>query len=190
VTERPILFSGPMVRAIIEGRKTQTRRLVKQQPVQSKTDPDVFGWWAEDGCMIPTCDADGEEGPICPYGVPGDRLWVRETWKPCFSDGSGTAYRADENQDGPWKPGIHMHRRRCRLVLEVTAVRVERLQEISQQDVFREGLHNAQQKEIERRSGKLLMSHECYRDLWDSLNAKRAPWASNPWVWVIEFKRA
>jgi hypothetical protein len=221
MTERPILFSGPMVRAILEGRKTQTRRVVKPQPPvecgRITVEPfhpvviDRHGDERPGAEIFGAYDDNGEWGAKCPYGAPGDLLWVRETWavdapldqvraeredamrvEPIF--GHGPYYRADgihENTGLTWRPSIHMPRWACRMVLELTAVRVERLQEISQQDVFREGLHNAQQKEIERRVGKLLMSQECYQDLWDSLNAERGfGWAVNPWVWVVEFRRA
>ncbi len=204
--ERPILLSGPMVRASLAGRKSQTRRVVKPQPAShqgsiqwSDHNP---GWWIVQG------DVQNTWSPLrCPYGVPGDRLWVREngwerpertrrmmlegadTWERYYYDADGE----DGAQLKEWgfkrRPSIYMPRWACRLVLEVTAVRVERLQEISQEDVFAEGLHNAQQNEMEKQVGSRLSSQDCYRYLWDSLNAKRATWSSNPWVWVIEFTR-
>ena len=198
--ERPILFSGPMVRAILEGRKTQTRRVVAlpkgAQPCNEDNDFELDGTpeWPHaisrrSGCLAPL---------ECPYGVPGDRLWVRETWRSIALRGRGGdieqfMYRASIPFDvdvWKWKPGIHMPRHACRLVLEMTTVRVERLQEIGQQDVFAEGLHNAQQNEYEKKMGHRLSSQDCYRHLWNSLNAKRGyGWDKNPYVWVIEFKR-
>lgn len=187
MADRPILFSGPMVRAILGGRKTQTRRVVKNQPVQSRTDPAVFGWWAEDGCMIPTFDADGDEGPVCHYGVPGDRLWVRETFNNDWTDhviyraDGGSAVEAGWPREPKWRPSIFMPRAACRLVLEVTAVRVERLQQIREADVHAEGCQLVQ--------GEDARWH--YGSLWNSLNAKRGfGWDTNPWVWVIEFNDA
>ena len=209
MVERPILMSGPMVRAILEGRKTQTRRVIKVQPVQSKTDPAVYGWGGEDGCFYATTDTDDL---VCPYGVPGDRLWVRETTKrePFMPRSMAMcgAYIADGERvldpkgfDFAWWyskpvcPGIHMPRWACRLLLEVTAVRVERLQEISEADAKAEGVDHVRLLV----SGKVEYVAQpvnafdtrplAYRMLWDSLNAKRAPWASNPWVWVVEFRR-
>ena len=193
MVERPILMSGPMVRAILEGRKTQTRRVIKVQPVQSKTDPAVYGWGGEDGCFYATTDTDDL---VCPYGVPGDRLWVRETWTVHFPQyikdaDEPTCYRADysnkelrETLLPSWRPSIHMPRARCRLVLEVTGVRVERLQAISDADALAEGVEHLPQC-----VGPGIDHRTSYVALWDSLNAKRAPWASNPWVWVVEFRR-
>lgn len=197
MTDRPILFSGPMVRAILEGRKTQTRRLTNWERA------------VEERALTVMAErfAAGEANARCPYGVPGDRLWVRETWmtdyesdrllkKPQFVRYRATDDRASTDGMG-WRPSIFMPRWACRLVLEVTAVRVERLQEIGETDAKAEGVEfQDDAKEI----GRGWYSHDrsclfdtaaiAYRDLWDSLNAKRAPWASNPWVWVIEFRRA
>lgn len=192
MTERPILFSGPMVRAILEGRKTQTRRLVKPQP------PDHEKATRHHQRILV---------PRCPYGGAGDRLWVRETFKFCGETIEGRdryRYRADENPatDGfVWKPAIHMPRRACRLVLEVTAVRVERLQDISEADAKAEGLiqhkgdlytwwASGHERLDQYLRNAHLLAVDAYRHLWDYINAKRAPWASNPWVWVVEFKRA
>lgn len=170
--ERPILFSGAMVRAILEGRKTQTRRLVKPQP--PSTARSKKPWCSVEDLL-----------KACPYGVAGDRLWVRETFA---NNGYELFYRADgvalppRMPSGPakWKPSIFMPRAACRLVLEVTAVRVERLQEISGGDAWAEGVSDGPRPSL---------AIACYRRLWDSLNAKRAPWASNPWVWVLTFSR-
>lgn len=202
----PILFSGPMVRAILEGRKTQTRRVCKL-PEGSH---DVCWWNGYDG----TRDHPGYANPgvravvpsglriiSCPYGFVGDRLWVRETWGPC--DG-GIMYRASEPgpakpDDGRWHPSILMPRWASRLTLEIVSVRVERLQAISEEDARAEG--------IECETGLAYLDRVCrngglpssiradpppvsdYRRLWDKIEGKRAPWSSNPWVWRIEFRK-
>lgn len=179
MTERPILFSAPMVRAILAGTKTQTRRVVK---------PD--GKYRLD--LV--CPADG--GPSrCPYGQPGDRLWVREAWRVVWSsDGEPPRsfdasyrfwYEADAPlQDGYGKlrPSIHMPRCASRITLKITGVRVERLQDISIRDCIAEGIHCGGPENpdgIEKRD---------YRDLWASINGPES-WDANPWVWVIEFRR-
>lgn len=156
--ERPILFSGPMVRAIREARKTQTRRVVKE------IDPDEF---------VSSNEADNL-ALCCPYGAVGDRLWVRETWQGNQGD---IRYGADGDSlhgYNGWRPSIFMPRWASRITLEVTGVRVERVQEISEEDAQAEGV-----------------AHRCdYKVVWDAINGKKYPWSSNPWVWVIEFKRA
>jgi hypothetical protein len=177
MNEKPIIFSGPMVRAILDGRKTQTRRIVKPQPRYN-----------EDGLAIHM-----DKGS--PYSV-GDTLWVRETthvvdrWFDGKDDAVIAAYSADSAtvelvDRWPWKrdtlPSIHMPRGFCRLFLRVTALRVERLQEICYADVRAEGILVPGDDGSWSRTG--------FIELWDSLNAKRAPWSSNPWVWVIEFER-
>lgn len=222
--EHPILFSAPMVHAILEGRKTQTRRIVKPQPGQSATKAIcVNGWWMWaperrhfDGRMD-----DLISDKRCPYGEPGDWLWVRE--KHCFLDvmkskvsgmslgpqndnarvpstwcldieySDGTEHSATVEGEQPkqtrqrgecrWRPGIHMPRWASRITLEVTGVRVERLQEISEQDAREEGCQNPPTFQ-----GVLSNGKNWYMRLWDEINGKRTPWASNPWVWVIEFK--
>lgn len=203
MAERPILFSGPMVRAITRevDPKTQTRRVVKPQPPAWARFPQPAG----DGWEWTDRNVDADDlkhwpdyyKPMrCPYGVPGDRLWVRETFARTVgaARGAGEApveyvYRADQVYAAAvegirWKPSIFMPRAACRLVLEVTAVRVERLQEISLRDCMAEGC-----AEDSRALGSANRWRHGYRTLWDSINAKRAPWASNPWVWVVEFQR-
>lgn len=207
--ERPILMSGPMVRACLRevDPKTQTRRLVKPQPI---LESGAWYWRSPlydngGGCdYFHTKSLTGVMeawARACPYGQPGDRLWVRETFR--ATEGAprraGEApteyvYRADQepSTDGfRWKPAIHMPRAACRLVLEIAAVRVERLQDISEADAKAEGCRSADHATgreciLDPAMGSYRLH---YRDLWDSLNAKRAPWSSNPWVWVVEFNR-
>lgn len=198
VSERPILFSAPMVRAILAGEKTQTRRIVKPQPPpgtdQVIADEDPAGLGA-------LCLSDRENGEFpagvnpwrrCPYGATRDRLWVRESFrlradqdhKPPSDDWwkSGAWHDADVPRPeptgcggGPGKlrPAIFMPRWASRITLEVTGVRVERLQAINDHDARAEGLSD----------------RERFEQGWDTINGKRAAWASNPWVWIVEFER-
>lgn len=200
---RPIIFSSESVRAILEGRKTQTRRVVKYPvSIKQKSNAGTFNhdpmvshkgsWW--------------KPAEWSPYGVPGDRLWVREAFSyllDCDGDTCGVhKYHADcanpENTkyvfspfDGEfsgvagntsWKTALFMPRWASRLTLEIVSIRVERVQEITHSDAVAEGLtcyHENYQCAIDD-----------YKDLWDSINAKRGySWNSNPWVWVIEFKK-
>ena len=224
--ERPILFGGPMVRAILAGQKTQTRRLVKPQPerVHEHMDgrirvPDGWQWrecyGADDGGGFDQILASN-----CMYGAPGDRLWVKEThtrasgeigrvayaadgWAGCVAhDGGGGLLRiphgwiAGHSQKngryfglgaygGKWRPSIHMPRWASRLTLSVTSVRAERLHDISEDDARAEGVEHAEV------AADLLVTG-WYRDafavLWDSINGKRGPWSSNPWVWCVSFE--
>lgn len=206
--ERPILFSGPMVRGIIAGNKTQTRRIVKGTALS----------WLTESEFTSEFTAAPENG-LCPYGYPGDRLWVRETWAEMVPGHHQTrvAYRADmvvqnqsrhvrrfgsvqwpldgseEGQHPParWRPSIHMPRWASRLTLEITAVRAERLQEISEDDILAEGVTvDLAAKMTGIPWSSLPTLHHAWTAGWDFINGKRAPWASNPWVWVIEFKVA
>ncbi len=194
--ERPILFSGPMVRAILDGRKTQTRRVVKPQPGGQLFHGMDWRWYR-------SALADEREPIRCPYGVPGDRLWVRETFALSVVDPDGpppeddhenydVIYRADPDQPGggwtdgdgkaippPWRPSIHMPRWASRLTLEVVSVRVERLNEISEADARAEGMD----ADVANSPRVWFMA------TWNAINAKRAPWESNPWVWRVEFRR-
>jgi hypothetical protein len=211
--EHPILFSGEMVRAILDGRKTQTRRTRGLE--QMNRHPDLYD--------KTTVDADGKvlmrhkDGSWVinwgksPYGIPGDQLWVRETWGAVWPDDypvpleqckieyradlpSGStdypgAWPADDakgNDDAPkWRSSMFMHRKFSRILLEIVSVRVERVREISHQDLFAEGIYQP------RPEGWLEWElREEYQNLWDRLNGKRGySWDSNPWTWVIEFKR-
>lgn len=217
--ERPILFSAPMVRAILEGRKTQTRRVVKLQPASGvRLSP-----------FVPSGLEDGHGyGLNCPYGVPGDRLWVREThwrftgcppaWDGFVSPPSGNPYYAraylgdpklDDNLVSAGAavivPSIYMPRWASRILLEITEVRVQRLHEISEDCAVAEGVDtsplthediNDIPKGIVRDVawalgvGSRPSAKLAFQFLWDDLNDKRGfGWATNPWVWAITFRR-
>lgn len=251
--ERPILFSAPMVRALLDGSKTQTRRLVKLPHLNPLGRWEVIPWGGpnggrtREGRTVPYQNVIGHSrtGEIigCPHGQPGDRLWVKETWRTaaslddkspsaisemCLDAGyrrpwAPLAYEADNYRNSEWRgfeidgeaqPGktrvsIHMPRWASRIDLEITRVRVERLQDISRGDAMAEGcpFPNMAQGDDPR---------QWYADLWESINAAGRPvlpanpkslryarvkawldkhpdttsWAANPWVWVIEFGRA
>lgn len=196
--ERPILFSGPMVRAILNGQKTVTRREIK--PSMRSADSSFELHQQEDESWRPmhtfdeSCmDAKGTEHPIaCPYGQPGDRLWVREAWAQInVAQAPGenwVVYRECDNRTdygGPWKPSIHMRRRDSRILLEVTDVRVELLQDISEEQAEAEGvgfLRHAPDAD------ETLTAAQLFECLWSSINGDES-WIGNPWVWVVEFKR-
>ena len=195
MNEHPILFSTPMVKSILEGRKTQTRRVIKPQREKFRIgfQPNTWFYGAGDDGVI---DVDGVIG--CPYGQPGDHLWIRETWQRCPECGR-VVYQASSNQNGkvcpncdewlgPWKPSIHMFREYSRLTLEVVRVRVERLHEISEEDIRAEGTPTPNpppNKWMDDSKWRATFSN-----LWDSINEKRGfGWGRNPWVWVVEFKR-
>ena len=199
LTERPILFNGEMVRAILEGRKTQTRRVIKPQPVRDERDAT---WWLGDLRMMPpTMISDiVQVMKKCPYGQPGDRLWVREAFQiaprtayrfdPKIHPNCWQTLRPDDNHDaavyregwtrcdpGRWKPSIHMPRWASRITLEVTDVRVEQLRAISQNDARAEGFDG-----VDARAP--------FHLVWNSVYASRGlGWEKDPWVWVVEFRR-
>lgn len=229
MTERPIIFQGAMVRALLAGTKTQTRRPIvsrrKAAPCFVIYDREGMGPWpyysedGERGFYFDRAGYDVQETIPCPYGQPGDRLWVRETFycDHCFyPDGTPDSgqwrevdgkrvpipldekrddmlesmyYRADgepefEAPEGPipWRPGIHMPRWVSRILLEVTEVHVEPLQEISVADCIAEGIPLGGPENpdgIERKE---------YRALWESINGAGS-WDENPWVWVVQFRR-
>ncbi|MFU3727937.1 hypothetical protein [Pseudomonas aeruginosa] len=197
--ERPILFSGPMVRVILEGRKTVTRRAMKPQSV---LDGHFWtyggaGWSDRINSLTPV--AGHSLAARCPYGQPGDRLWVREAWAcTLVAQAPGeewVVYREGDNRTdygGPWKPSIHMPRWASRILLEITAVRVERLQDISEEQAQAEGVKGEQCDHARQACADI----GCWGDttkgafgfLWESLNGEGS-WAATPWVWVVEFKR-
>lgn len=185
VREKPILFKGEMVRAILEGRKTQTRRLIKQSDLDKM----------EGLCM------EGEEPAWCPFGKIGDILWVRETWAYVpqswpDEDEAHYQYKADGKElwrAKKWKPSIFMPRDACRIRLEITNVRSERLQDISQEDAMNEGVYPMPHR-CEGWVNPLYNFRDCfkcsYRFLWNKINGPLGhQWDKNEWVWVIEFKR-
>ncbi len=179
--ERGILMIAPMVRALLAGTKTQTRRVCGgQRELSNEHDFQL---------------------DRCPYGQPGDRLWVRETH---MDLGACVLYRADSSAEPEraavapsqrWTPSIHMPRHLSRITLEITAVRVERLQAISEADAIAEGIHRRLDGLWSGGAWKHLRRPNCFSDpcnafcdLWASINGPGS-WDSNPWVWVIEFRR-
>ncbi|EKA44661.1 hypothetical protein [Pseudomonas aeruginosa] len=198
--ERPILFNDQMVRAILEGRKTVTRRVVTPQP-------DFLGSMVDPYTPFKTLDAGLHARITYPYGEPGDRLWVRETWGlqvRSYGGGAGEfiVYRAtnpdaiycksSEGREYPvkWKPSIHMRRHSSRILLEITAVRVERLQDISEEQAKAEGVRDAGEGSFDVEDSKHFAAdpRESFASLWSSINGESS-WDANPWVWVVEFKR-
>lgn len=223
--EYPILFKGPMVRAILDGRKTQTRRVIKPQP-RSELLP-IYenqrdGRWIE--ANLTERELQDGEGRVwcCPYGIPGNsRLWVRETiraeipkpgiWRVLYAaDGAGVDLFREPA--GSWMtrkisihhktiPSIHMPRWASRLTLEVTGIRVERVQDISTQDAKDEGLLRCPTSKCDKSTQMLYYLSpgdeggwtnpvEAYENLWNQINTKRGyGWNVNPWVWVVEFRK-
>lgn len=203
--ERPILFSAPMVRALLDGTKTQTRRLCKPQP-------DIA---AESGARVGVFTPDDQrlgrlgKALLCPYGQPGDKLWAREAWRTASAwdctpprDLPGRVdlhYEANGRPNahfcfGKLRPGMFMPRAASRITLEVTGVRVERLQDISEADALAEGVTPKWEPGC---SGRLMEAlggfgfrpaASAYADLWEQINGPGA-WDLNPWVWVVEFRR-
>jgi hypothetical protein len=189
MSEKPILFSGEMVKAILAGRKTQTRRAIKPQPLTAQMISESTASLCHPGMIWRKC----------PYGQPGDRLWVRETFQfvHANSDGQRNTFNSHkpfsqhdyrwieyaatpkDNEPPPkWKPSIFMPRWASRITLEITSSRVERLKDISNEDCFAEGLPADTTKG----------NRTWYGDLWEKINGKGS-WDANPWVWVIEFKK-
>jgi hypothetical protein len=204
--ERPILFSAPMVRAILEGRKTQTRRICKpgfsteNMSSEWQEHYDVLGWVDIGNFIIPPC----------PYGQPGERLWVRETWqgyrqtsieydeweemqspKDRHDQHYSPVYRADnKNFPQKWFPSIHMPRAFARIDLEITGIRIEMLCDISEQDCWAEGIDRSEVSPTQASTIYSDYAHprRAYNLLWESINGRES-WEANPWVWVIEFKK-
>jgi hypothetical protein len=223
--EHPILFRTEMVQAIMDGRKSQTRRVIKNQRnywLEVAPHPNG-GWWAADAPLsqLPVVD----KGFPCPYGQVGDHLWVRETFKYidfCLLDVDKIPYRTkiEYKADGiqewvkgtthtqilipdkwrpsifmprwastqilipdKWRPSIFMPRWASRITLEITGIRVQRVREISGGEIIAEGILAGMYylSDLEKEA--------VFKQLWDSINGKKYPWSSNPWVWVIEFKK-
>lgn len=239
MNETPILFSAPMVKALLAATKTVTRRLVTPRPpsvedVHAKAG--ISYSWFTDG-HARSRDEFRVVGPVwavrdlsyptvirCPYGAPGDRLWVKETWRPSIAHGHGmdacdcadvmVRYAADgegrlfNERDIPaeWtmpkaaRTGnvtpLFMPRWASRITLEMTDIRVERLQDITETDALAEGIH-----EFKLPNGSVFGTNPCpaalvggtaveaFASLWDHINGRRAAWSSNPWLWVVSFRR-
>ena len=218
MTERGMIFNGEMVRAILDVRKTQTRRIVKgtDGAVKFCKEWDING--EEMFVVLGEKDHTGMNpvlGAIsCPFGGVGDRIWVRETWARYNIDQNShdIAYRATTPEDWPeegrWRPSIHMPRWASRILLEITNVRVERLNAISEEDAQREGVHTEvwDQTVVARNYAARdeffqfwsedmphyvemnQLYRSSFRSLWESIYGAEN-WLANPWVWVIEFKR-
>lgn len=218
---RPILFSGPMVRALLDGRKTQTRRTIKPQPNNDpakhhpiapyRTTSGDWNW-----VLKATGHGTGDPFP-CPYGTPGDLLWVRESWAINMraTDLLKVFYKAHESASHTemhrlisaegisqkyqptwprFKPSIHMPRWASRITLEITDVRVERLQTISNKDGLAEGfIEMPATGRVATSLAAVYMGNYWYtarhafQALWSSINGEKS-WSDNPWVWVVEFK--
>lgn len=191
MSERPILFNDEMVRAILEGRKTQTRRPINPQPECDRffhlvEHPNGL-WWDENICI-----------GSCPYGKNGGQIWVRETHQ---IDNPHTdrrvCYRATESNRKvlahKWRPSIHLPRWASRILLEITDIRVERVQDISEQDSIAEGVERINGDYFRNYFGENYAACSCamksFQTLWHSIYEKYGfAWFKNPWVWVIEFK--
>ncbi|MFM5440145.1 hypothetical protein ACET9K_11890 [Aeromonas enteropelogenes] len=205
MVERPVIFNGEMVRAILAGRKTQTRRVMKQQPpdgwcpVNSRGVADLVartytkGVVDRHGCLQAGPEvygvADETWGAVSPFGRIGDRLWVRETIGDC---GVRLVYRADADDGAScqvtrWTPSIHMPRSACRLLLEITDVRVERLNDINEHDALAEGMDDGTSPAAIA-AGWFEKPRRAFRRLWEKIYGQES-WDSNPWVWVVEFKQ-
>lgn len=206
--ERPVIFNGEMVRAILDGRKTQTRRALnwKRQPYTEMAERDDGSlWpWAEDG------ERGGDIWFSCPFGEVGDRLWVRETFAAFDADWKHPG-KPHDLREGPWqnvvypasvakipdgtcRPSIHMPRWASRITLEITAVRVERLNDISESDAKSEGVKPAGDMLPDypdtflTPNGDFATAKVAFQRLWQSIYGEES-WGDNPWVWVIEFRR-
>ena len=189
MTVRPILFSAPMVRAILDGRKTQTRRALRPNKLLDVLPlNDKSGWIGLLERGTETVEPKGQTFR-CKYGLVGDGLWVREThyvWKAGNVDGSGRhiAYRAtDPGSPCSWTPSIHMPRWASRITLKITDVRCQRLQDISEADAIAEGCPAVSLHDLDCASTP---PSEHYRKLWNSINGKGS-WDTNPWVWALSF---
>lgn len=202
--EKPMLFSGAMVKAILDGTKTQTRRILK--PVPEKYDsalikPEIIGccyhtdkwqWQDEHGnCM---CRNKRPYAIKCPYPV-GSCIWVKETWQHVVKDmpptkGCRVLYRADDSEGfvtDSWRPSIFMPRWASRITLEVTDVRVERLQDISEADAVAEGVTIRADAVMAASLANDTPARMEFWDLWKSINGPDS-WDANPWVWAYTFK--
>lgn len=209
--ERPILFSGQMVRAILDGRKTQTRRVVTDKHLKRLGLHRI-------GDIVHTYEGgqwngefEGDSVPWSPYGIAGDGLWVRETWADLrgmgfdddfayrekslndYGDGyglveSGDSERCRLDYGVKWKPSIHMPKIACRLFLRITDIRVERLQDITEEDALAEGVERTFEADGSDYGAGLTHAVDNFAKLWRSINGSDS-WDQNPWVWVVTFHR-
>lgn len=193
MTERGMIFNGEMVRALLDGRKTQTRRIVKLSHEHGMKNPVVRGKKGEIsyvGCRLAAM--------LCPFGQPGDHIWVREAFRVmgCVTDVARLMYKASERNSfteatrtvpvasctkkpsQKWTPSIHMPRWASRITLEITDVRVERLNSISETDARAEGISGSIARDV----------IAAYASLWRSIYGAES-WEADPWIWVIEFRR-
>ena len=213
IKERSIIFSGEMVRAILDRRKTMTRRPVKPQPTKDniahideelKGKPGLFMTWLGN----PDGGSDQDFNPEyfkCPYGQPGDRLWVRETWAAPvnynhlppndISSWIGCWWKEDTERplsehELRWRPSIFMPRWASRITLQIVNVRVERLQEIGIEDIHKEGFERWRDYEGGQHISVVTATNDFWR-YWNSLYTKKPEyqWEANPWVWVVEFNK-
>lgn len=216
IKSRPILFNSEMVRAILAGRKTQTRRVIKPQPpgyLTSRGKPEemypnsgIWGFYAGNE-NARACRS--EDTLCCPYGAAGGLLWVRETWgvNKDYDNLSPTMvwvatngdtkscvdYKAtprNEDWTGKWRQSIHMPRWASRINLGIKNIRIERIQDITEEDAWQEGIQDRMGKETPLKGELLPVSVHAFASLWEKINNTRGyGWKTNPWVWVVEFKR-
>ncbi|WP_211843735.1 ASCH domain-containing protein [Raoultella ornithinolytica] len=210
--ERGMIFNGEMVRAILDGRKTQTRRIMAPQPADdiersAFPNPDAIGWKSSLKHKYGSTTAH-----FCPFGTIGDRIWVRETFRvhSRATDVATLVYKASERNSWTeqthrvpvavcnkpatpekWTPSLHMPRWASRILLEITDVRVERINSISQEDAQAEGLELTGWRPTYSdpdSGGEVMTPYDNFAELWSSIYGDES-WQANPWVWVIEFKR-
>ena len=197
--EHPLLMKGPLVRATLAGLKTQTRRPIKPQPDDDIVDVEydaIADLWLGNTQEDNDLGYTSSWAARCPLGKAGDRLWVRETWTAAMHDPKGPAdclYRADDNRgvedlaEAKWTPSIHMPRWACRLVLPLVSVRVERVQDITEDDARAEGLRRTENGWTDGATGyDVTSARAAFQELWASIYGQ-ASWDVNPWVWVAEW---
>jgi hypothetical protein len=203
--ERPILFSGPMVNAILEGQKTQTRRVVKLlcgcPDLYCYKPEDTYPYYyrRKDAVWDSFKNIDALAAKYCPYGETGDILWVRETWG--VNIAGQLIFRAECHPnlklERGWKPSIHMPRVAARILLKITGIYVERLHELSEEDAISEGIYKISSgcfsgapDKVKGAPRHMPSAVQGFQDLWDSINLKRGcGWETNPYVWVVNFER-
>jgi hypothetical protein len=216
--ERPIIMGAESVMAILDGRKTQTRRVIKIQPPEedyqlltvidsTRNKDEGCSHWAKLNESKTNIVIDDGRMFRCPYGIIGDRLWIRETWKQVFDTPKVVTYKSSDPTNingGKWRSPLFMPRWASRITLEITDIKVERLQDITEEGAIAEGIEFDSGWEEQSGEGycdgvgymnyetgdlDCITPKESYRTLWNSLNAKRGySWESNPWVWVISFR--